>query len=173
MDAGILFRGWGPVGGTVLLGLLAYALLVVCLRGAGKRTLSKMNAFDFIVTVALGSMLATVLLSTQVTLARGAAGFGVLILLQMAIAWAASRSRAVRGLVKSTPRALVVDGRIDAAALRDERVAPDEVLSAIRRSGGGSLTAVAAVVLETDGSFSVIPRERAGDRSAFEGVRGL
>lgn len=44
----------------LVIGVLAYASLILLLRASGKRTLSKMNAFDFIVTVALGSTLASV-----------------------------------------------------------------------------------------------------------------
>ncbi|MEZ6111860.1 MAG: hypothetical protein R3C99_12705 [Pirellulaceae bacterium] len=56
---------------TLVMGVLAYVCLIILLRVSGKRTLSKMNAFDLIVTVALGSTLATVLLSKDVTLAQG------------------------------------------------------------------------------------------------------
>lgn len=173
MTQDILFSGWATVGRTALIGVLAYAVLVTLLRITGKRTLTKMNAFDLVVTVALGSTLATILLSRDVALAEGAAAFGLLAGLQLLVAWLTVRSRAVGRLVKSTPRALVVDGRLDEAALRDERVARDEVMAAVRASGRGGLAEVAAVVLETDGSVSVIPRAAAGDRSALEGVRGL
>lgn len=173
MTQDILFSGWGTVGRTLLIGILAYAVLVALLRTTGKRTLSKMNAFDLVVTVALGSTLATILLSQDVALAKGATAFGVLVGLQFLVAWLTVRSRAAGRLVKSTPRALLRDGRPDAAALRDERVARDELMAAIRGAGHGSLAEVAAVVLETDGSFSVIGRSSAGDGSALEGVRGL
>ena len=71
----MFFDGWMTLGRTALIGTLAYLALVLLLRVSGKRTLSQMNAFDFIVTVALGSTLATVLLSSSVSLARGGAGF--------------------------------------------------------------------------------------------------
>lgn len=68
----MLFSGWENLLRTLVVGVLAYVSLVVFLRISGKRTLSKMNAFDLIVTVALGSTLATVLLSKDVALAEGA-----------------------------------------------------------------------------------------------------
>ncbi len=60
------------LGRTLITGVLAYILIVLVLRLTGKRTLSKWNAFDFIVTVALGSALANVILSRDVSLAQGA-----------------------------------------------------------------------------------------------------
>lgn len=151
----------------LVVGSLAYLLLIAILRVSGKRTLSKMNAFDFIVTVALGSILATVLLSKDVPLAEGILGFALLAALQFAIAWSAQRAPLLETAIKSEPRILLWDGQIDEAALLDERVTRDEVKAAVRKSGGGDFMNIAAVVLETDGSFSVIARSAAGDGSAL------
>ena len=67
----IFFDSWESMVRTVVITILAYVVLVFLLRSSGKRTLSKMNAFDFIVTVALGSTLATVMLNKNVALADG------------------------------------------------------------------------------------------------------
>ncbi|MDQ3844263.1 MAG: DUF421 domain-containing protein, partial [Bacteroidota bacterium] len=67
----IFFDSWESIIRTIVITVLAYALLIFLLRTSGKRTLSKMNAFDFIVTVALGSTLATVMLNKNVALIDG------------------------------------------------------------------------------------------------------
>ncbi len=126
-----------------------------------------MNAFDFVVTVALGSTLATVLLSKDVPLLEGVLGFVVLALLQFVIAWVAQRVSPVEHAIEAEPRILLLDGKVDRDALLDERVTEEELRSAVRKGGHGDLRDVAAVVLETDGSFSVIANDDAGDRSAF------
>jgi uncharacterized membrane protein YcaP (DUF421 family) len=169
----MFFDNWEGIIRTVTIGVLAYVLLIAMLRTSGKRTLAKMNAFDLVVTVALGSTFATVLLSEDVALTEGATAFLVLIGLQLAVTTAAMRLRPVRDAVKSTPRALLLDGTMDAAALREERVTPEEVLAAVRAGGLGDLTSVAAVVLETDGSFTVVPIVDRGDGSALSTVRGI
>lgn len=151
----------------LIVGPLAYLSLIAVLRVSGKRTLAKMNAFDFVVTVALGSTLATVLLSKDVPLDEGVLAFVILAALQFVIAWIAQRVSPVEAAIKSSPRTLLCDGRFDETALLDERVTRDEVAAAVRKSGEGDLGRIAAVVLETDGSFSVIAASAAGDRSAF------
>jgi len=80
----IFFNDWATLLRTLIIGVLAYVSLIFFLRISGKRTLSKMNAFDFVVTVALGSTLATVLLSKGVALAEGSLGFALLVALQFA-----------------------------------------------------------------------------------------
>lgn len=163
----MFFDSWSGLARVLILGASAYLALVVILRLSGKRTLAKMNAFDLVVTVALGSTLATILLTKDVALAEGMLAFVVLVLLQYAIAALSVRSRRVERLAKSEPKMLLADGVMDQRALRRERVTRDEVLAAVRSSGAGDLDAIAAVVLETDGTFSVIPQSRAGSRSAL------
>lgn len=152
---------------VLLIGSIAYALLVTMLRISGKRTLASMNAFDFVVTVALGSTVASVLLSKDIPLAEGVLGFVLLIGLQYLIAELSQRIPFVENLVKSNPRILLIDGTIDHGALRAERVSAREVQAAVRKAGLGDLRDVAAVVLETDGSFSVISNDKASGRTAF------
>jgi len=156
MSSGMFFDGWLPLIRTVVVGVLAYAALVLFLRVSGKRTLSKMNAFDLIVTVALGSTLATVLLSSSVSLATGALAFGLLIGLQYTVTWLSVRSPAVRGFVKGEPAMLVHRGSLLKDAMRRERVTEDEILAALRSEGVPDLAHVEALVLETDSSFSVL-----------------
>lgn len=117
------------------MGVAAYAGLVVLLRASGKRTLTKMNAFDLIVTVALGSTLATVLLTKSVALADGLVAFTLLIALQFSITWLSVRSKTISRLVKSEPTLLVYQGQFLSAALRAERLTEDEVLAELRARG--------------------------------------
>jgi uncharacterized membrane protein YcaP (DUF421 family) len=138
--------------------VLAYGSLVVLLRASGNRTLSKMNAFDFVVTVALGSALASSLLSDRVTVAQVALAFAVLIGLQLLITWSSSRAAWVKRLVTGEPSLLLYQGEILPTALRRSRVTPDEVAAAVRSAGLARPEEAGAVVLETDGSFSVVPR---------------
>ena len=168
----LFFSGWATIGRTLLVGTLAYLALVILLRVSGKRTLSTMNAFDLVVTVALGSTLANILLSPDVALAEGVVGMGLLILLQWIIAWSSSRARAVAKLVKSEPRLLVLRGRWLHEAMQEERVLDAEILSAVRAQGIASLADVEAVVLETDGSFTVMgPSD--GPPTALRTVKGF
>ena len=168
----MFFDSWSDVGRVALVGTIAFLAVVIVLRMSGKRTLAKMNAFDLVVTVALGSTLATILLTQQVALLEGVAALAVLVTLQFLVAWLAVRSSAVRRAVKSSPAFLVRQGEILHTALRAHRVTEDEVHQAIRSNGLGDLQLIDSVVLETDGTFSVITKDSAGSRNALADVRG-
>lgn len=154
----VFFDSWSSIGRTLLTGIFAYGLLVVFLRISGKRTLAKMNAFDFVVTVALGSTLSATIISHDVPLVDGIAALAVLIAMQYVVATFSTRATWFRNLVKSRPHALLRDGRYLDDAVRSERVTHEEILAAIRNSGNLDVADIAVVVLETDGTFSVIPR---------------
>ncbi len=151
----MFFDGWSGMVRVLVVGTCAYAALIVLLRASGKRTLSKLNAFDFVVTVALGSTLATVLLSSSVALAEGVLAMTLLVGLQYGVAWASVRSRRVERLVKSEPQ-LVYRGGFLSGAMRRERVTADELYQSARRQGHADLAQVAAIVLETDGTLTVL-----------------
>lgn len=151
-----LFDSWAGVARILVVGAGAYIVLVAFLRVSGKRTLSKMNAFDLVVTVALGSTLATVLLDRKVPLAEGALAFALLIALQFVITWLSVRSEKVEQFVKATPTALHHDGAYDEQAMRSQRVTREEIGAAMRQSGHADASSVHSVVLETDGAMSVV-----------------
>ena len=140
-------------------GFFAYVGLVIFLRISGKRTLTKLNAFDLVVTVALGSTLATILLDSSISLLEGLTAFALLILLQYVITLLAVHSDWFNNVIKSEPRLLFLNGQFIRSAMKKERIKEIEILQAIRNSGSGSTEKVAAVVLETDGSLSVISSE--------------
>ena len=167
----IMFDGWDSLGRTLVLGVLSYLALVALLRLSGKRTLSKMNAFDFVVTIALGSTLATVLLSKDTSWAQGVVAFGLLIGLQYAVTWLSVRSPWVQKAVSGEPQMLFYEGAFIESAMRSSRVTRDEILAAIRASGLSDLSSARAVVLETDASFSVVGRNDSPARSSLANVR--
>lgn len=143
----------------VTVGFLAYIGLIIFLRISGKRTLTKLNAFDLVVTVALGSTLATILLDSNISLLEGLTAFALLILLQYVITFLSVHSNWFNNVIKSEPRLLFLNGQFLRSAMKKERIKEIEILQAIRNSGSGSTEKVTAVVLETDGSLSVISSE--------------
>ena len=167
----MFFDNWFGLLRVLVITPLAYLALISLLRVSGKRTLSKMNAFDFVVTVALGSTFATIILSADVALIEGVLAFLMLIASQFVITWLSVRSEAVKRFVKSEPSLLFHNGDFLAGAMKHERVTQEEVLAAVRESGKGSLGAISAVVLETDGTFSILAKAPAEGRTTLQDVR--
>ena len=157
-----IFTSWESLGRVLVSGLVGYVALVVLLRTSGKRTLSKMNAFDFVVTIAFGSVLASITLSKTVSLAEGLTALAFFVGIQYVVTWLSVRSERFQSIMKGSPTILFYDGAFLQDAMRRTRMTREEVLSAIRRSGAMSPGDVGAVVLETEGTLTVM-KDLGGD----------
>ncbi|MFE0801302.1 DUF421 domain-containing protein [Streptomyces sp. NPDC058812] len=167
----MFFDSWYDMLRVVVMAVCADAALIVVVRLSGKRTLAKMNAFDLVVTVALGSTLATILLNRGVSLAEGALALTLLVVLQLINAKTAVHSCEFRRMIKAEATMLLSDGCMLTDEMARQRVTESEVRQAVRSKGIGVLEDVTAVVLETDGSFSVVSRSQTGSDSSLQDVR--
>lgn len=164
------FEGWGSLARVVVLGSIGYLALVALLRVSGKRTLSKMNAFDFVVTITLGSVFGGLLLDDSVSLAEGVTALALLIGLQWLMTALYVRSTRFERLIKGEPQLLYDRGRYLDGVLKRERITREEVQAAMRASKVVDHRDALAV-LETDGSVTVITTAEESQPMAMEGVR--
>jgi uncharacterized membrane protein YcaP (DUF421 family) len=124
--------------------------------------LRKANVFDFVFVVALGSTLATTILSPDVTLADGILALAALIALQILLSWLCVTSHRVDGIINGEPALLLHRGCFLRDVMRRERVTEEEIRAAVRNQGLAIIDDVESIVLETDGTFSVVWRKREG-----------
>lgn len=164
-----LLGDWMSLVHAAAVGIPVYIALILFLRLSNKRALAKINAYGLVVTVALGSILATTFISREARLADGLLAIALLLILQLAIAMLVRRFPRFEQLVTQRPTLMLYRGRPIEAALRSQRVTRREIAAAIRAQGHMDLGAIHAVVLEANGDFSVIVEEEDGD-GALEDV---
>lgn len=164
------FDSWLAVLRIVLVGAASYVSLVLLLRFMGKRVLAKLNAFDLVVTVALGSMLASAVLSQDIRYVDAVTGMLLLIGAQWLVARVTTWLPSGRWFVNAEPTLVVRHGEVLESALARVRLTRGEVLQAVRSSGHGGLDDIAAVVLEPDGTLSVVGHSSSGDEQALAQV---
>lgn len=129
-----------------------------------------MNAFDFTVSVAIGSVLSTVILDDQITLSEGITAFLVLIGLQGAFAWIAARNQRFQELLTSDPQLLFYKGDYMRRAMKKARIQEEDILQAARSEGIASLQNISLVILENNGELSIISKTDA-DTDIMKGVK--
>ncbi len=166
----IFFDSWESIIRSFVITILAYICLIIFLRLSGKRTLAKMNAFDFIVTIALGSCLATVSLNKNVALADGTLVFLLLIFLQYIITTLCTKFEIVKYIITNKQILLVYNGEILNEVMKRERITKDELFAAARSNGVTQLEDLAVVVLETTGDITVIKKLEGENAEALSTV---
>lgn len=163
---------------VILSAPIMYLTIVLLIRISGKRSTSQMNNFDWIVTVAIGSLAASGIVLKGVTVLESIGGIATLLLLQWILTKSVLHSRFVSRLVKAEPVVLVEKGEFREKAMRSERITKREVMSALRDNGLVDPDDAQWVILETDASMSVIPRfsravERARAVDFIEGIKSV
>lgn len=151
----MFFSSWQGIFRIIVIGVLGYASLVFLLRLSGNRTLSKMNSFDFIITIALGSTFATAILDKKTALIDAIVTFGLLVGLQYVVTSLSVRYKSFEKIVKGNPVRLFTDGKFLHANLRRVNVTEEEVKSGIRQEGVSDIEDVDEVFLENNGKISV------------------
>lgn len=169
----MFFDSWESLLRTFIITVLAYFSLILMLRISGKRTLSKMNAFDFTVTVALGSTLAAVSLNKEIPLADGALALGLLVFLQYLITWLSVRMNFVKSIITSTPSLILYRGEMISSALIRERITTEEVWAKAREKGYSSLSDIDAMILETTGEITIVAKIDGDDVGTLELVKNF
>lgn len=153
----MFFDGWRPVLRIVVVGTLSYVVVIALLRYFGKRALTKMNAFDIVVTVAVGSAFATVVTSKAFSFLDGVVAFVTLLVLQRVFAALSLRLGWFGRYLKAQPLLIIYRGVILWHEAKKEHLGELEILGGLRNQGIAAVEDVLAMVLEPDGSFSVIP----------------
>ena len=139
--------------------LLFYILIIVMVRVVGKRTTSEFNNFDWIINVAVGSLAASGILLRNVASVDAIAAIVVLAACQFVTTKLVMRSDDVANVVKAEPTLLTHKGEYLRDAMARTRISEEEIKTALRAAGITANADANWVVLETNGTMSVIPRQ--------------
>jgi uncharacterized membrane protein YcaP (DUF421 family) len=132
-----------------------YIAVIAFTRIFGKRSFSKMSSFDFAMTVAVGSLIATTVLSSTVSLAEGAVGLLAVYSFQLAAAFF-RRYKPFRQAIDNTPLLLMRNGEILHDNLRRARVTEGDLRAKLREANVSHYSEIQAVVFETTGDITVL-----------------
>lgn len=135
-----------------------YLAVIILTRICGKRSFSKMSSFDFAMTVAVGSIIATTILSSTVQLIDGIVGLTAVYVLQIGIALG-RRNKYVKKIVDNSPLLLMDGEKILDYNLRKARVSEGDLRSKLREANVTQLSQIKAVIFETTGDISVLHKE--------------
>ena len=155
----------------LILGPVTLLWVTVVVRFIGLRAFSKMAAFDFVATVATGSLLASAATAVEwSTFLQASLSIAAILLTQMVVAWLRRRTTLAKSVLENQPRLLVRDGVFDRDAMNQTRVTDGDIRAKLREANVLDLREVRAVVLETTGDISVLHGDRL-DRNLLEGVK--
>ncbi len=143
----------------VLRSAVVYVAILIGLRVSGKREIGQLTVFDLVVLLLIANAVQNSMVGPDTSLWGGIVAALVLLGINALVARLRLSSPRLKRLVQGSPTVLVLHGEIIPAALRSEGVDEETLQAAIREHGLKDLKAVDMIVLEVDGSISVVPAD--------------
>lgn len=141
---------------VIVSAVVIYAALLLLARLAGLRSFSKISGFDFPVTIAFGSVVASVIISRDPPLLQGVAALASLFAIQMLFAWLRLKFGWIEGLSTNTPRVIMIGGKVQDEQMRKAKISINDLRAKLREAGVLNYDQVFAVVAETTGDITVL-----------------
>ncbi|QLE02841.1 DUF421 domain-containing protein [Galbibacter sp. BG1] len=155
MDLSLFDLKWDSIVNISITATGIYIAVIAYTRIFGKRSFSKMSSFDFAMTVAVGSIIATTILSSTVSMMEGIIGLGMTYVLQLSAA-VLRRYKIFKNAIDNTPLLLMYKDKILHNNLKKARVSEEDLRAKLREANVLRLEDVKAVIFETTGSISVL-----------------
>lgn len=135
---------------------LTIGVVVLLARLNGLRSFSKMSGFDFVTTVAIGSVMASILMNPGDGLAAGLVALTALFLVQGVVARLRARIDGVSHIIDNEPLLIMRDGEILHENLKRAAMTVPDLYAKLREANAIDVSMVRAVVVETTGDISVL-----------------
>lgn len=144
----------------VLRAFVIYLFLLLLFRLTGKRMLSELSTFDFILLLIISEATQNALVGDDKSLTTGMAVILTLVMLEVAMSYLKKRLKSVEKTMEGAPVMLVDRGRLIEEHLTKTHVSRDDILQSARQHQGlERMDQIKYAVLETSGGISVIPVE--------------
>lgn len=150
--------------------IIVYAFLVLILRVGGRRQLAQMNAFDLVVLLTLSNTVQNAIIGNDNSVTGGIIGATVLVLANLLVVRFLYRHEKLDRRIEGEPVWLVRDGQILEENLRRQLITTDELLSAVHHQGVGTIKECEAVIIETDGAITVLPKRPTPEESTHSDI---
>lgn len=150
------FSSWQTIGYVIITTALVYCSALFAVRLAGRRTVANISAFDAVITIALGSVIASTVVAREPSYAQGMTALVTLLVMQVAAAALRQRFAFARRLLDFSPRIVARGGEFDTSSSPlGPQMTREELLSKLRERGVFDINAVHVVILEPGGGLSV------------------
>lgn len=152
----LIFNDWQTVLRIIFSGVFIYFTLILIMNLFGKRSIANLSMHDYVVTLAMGSIVASTIISKDATILDGLVGVLVLLTLQYLVTLTSIHYTNFFKTINAKPSVLFIEGEFIAENLKENRITENEIYSEIRMQGQTTSDNIFAVILESNGNLSII-----------------
>ena len=125
----------------------------------GKKQISQLNLFDYVVGITFGSIAADISLDLEKDLIAGLISLFIYGIFALGISYITRKSIILRRFFVGVPTILIENGKIIKSGLKKVKIDINELLAEARIMGYFDLTEINYAIMETDGKISFLPFE--------------
>ncbi len=148
-----------PIVEKILRPIIVYLFLVIALRLAGKRELAQLNPFDLVVLMSLSNTVQNAIIGNDNSVLGGLLGAASLLGINFLVVQVLYSHPKLDEIAEGKPDALIVNGQIQAEAMKKERITMGELTAVANRQGFGSLDEIDRAVLEPGGAIAMVAKK--------------
>jgi len=158
----LLFNTWQGIIRITITSIVFYFLLIFILKFLGNRSIGNFSVYDFVATLTIGSVVSSTLVFREITFLNGLLAVVIFLLLQYSVSRLISKWPGLNRLLNPSPKVVFFKGKFMKQNMKKARINRDEIYAAIRLQTNRTSDQIYAVILETNGSLSVVIRASAG-----------
>jgi uncharacterized membrane protein YcaP (DUF421 family) len=138
---------------------MGFIILLILVRVIGNKQLGQLNVFSYISGIAIGSMVADIILHRDIKFWPSMLGVALWVTLAICVELLSMKSVKARELLDGQPIILIKKGKILWKALKEERLNIDDLTMMLRTNNVFSILDVDYAILESNGDLSVLKKE--------------
>lgn len=144
---------------TVIRVVIIYVAILAGLRVLGKREFGQLSPLELITLLLIPDLVSQGVVRSDYSMTNGLISIATLFSLVFLTSLLSHRFKKVETLIDGEPTLLVAKGKLLERNLNRERIAPEEIYSAMHQAGVEKLSHVRWAVLETDGRIAIVPED--------------
>ena len=143
---------------TIIKCVGVYILAIFITKSIGRKLISQMNFFDFIMGVSMGSIVASAVVDKQFGAISAITALILFCILTIVTGYLSMKSLKIRKIINSEPINLVKNGKIIEKNMKENKLTINELMMKLREKNMFHLADVEFAIMETDGELSVLPK---------------
>ena len=140
--------------------ILVLIILFFITKMMGKKQISELNFFDYVVGITIGSIAADISLDIEKNMIAGIAALFIYGFISYIISFVSIKSILARRFFIGVPTVLVEKGKIIESGLKKSKIDVNDLLMVARENGYFNLDEIDYALMEVNGNISFLPKEK-------------
>ena len=140
--------------------ILVLIILFFITKMMGKKQISELNFFDYVVGITIGSIAADISLDIEKNMIAGIAALFIYGFISYIISFVSIKSILARRFFIGVPTVLVEKGKIIESGLKKSKIDVNDLLMKARENGYFNLDEIDYALMEVNGNISFLPKEK-------------